>query len=50
MSEIRPNEETKGLKIRVEKIFAEDLGESLTVLLREPNLSSYKELFRKLMD
>jgi hypothetical protein len=38
------------MKVKVEKMFAEDLGESLTTLMVEPNIANYKEFFRKLMD
>lgn len=38
------------MKIKVEKMFAEDLGESLTVLMLDPSLPVYKEFFKKLMD
>jgi hypothetical protein len=38
------------MKIKMEKMFAEDLGENLTILMHQPSLPAYKDFFRKLMD
>jgi hypothetical protein len=38
------------MRVKVEKMFAEDLGESLSHLVFYPSIANYKEFFRKLMD